>query len=149
MAILKNIRLANSNLVTAFGKFHFSEDGTVEVDDAVAEKLATLNGYSIVDGEEKDDKEGNKDDDGKVGNNDGDGHQDGSDNGNPDGDGSTDGGNNGNPDDGNGNSNEEEITREELEELTVKQLEKYAKENEIDLKGATKKADIISAILGE
>ena len=125
MAILKNIRLANSNLVTAFGKFHFSEDGTVEVDEAVAEKLATLNGYSSVDKDEKDDKEDKKDDDGKVGNDDG------------------------NPDDGNPDDGEKEVTREELEPLTVKQLEKYAKENEIDLKGATKKADIISAILGE
>lgn len=34
----------------------------------------------------------------------------------------------------------------ELEEMTVPDLVQYAKENDIDLQGATKKADIIQAI---
>ena len=121
MVTLMNKKLANKNLITAYGKIQFSEDGTVEVEETVAKKLATLKDFSVVE-EETTDEEVIDDEVDEVDEQ---------------------------------NAEEEEvdeetsITKEELEKMSVKQLEKYAKDNEIDLGSATRKADIIAVILGE
>lgn len=132
MALLKNKKLANKFVITAYGKIQFSAEGIADVEDSVAEKLATLKDYELVGAENHDEVKKPEEavdeqkEDEVVDETD---------------------------------SDEEEIIDEEYEEevdlkaeleaMNVKQLEKYAKENDIDLNGATKKADIISAILGE
>lgn len=126
MAILKNTAFANKSLVTAYGKIEFNENGISEVKDFVAKKLANLKGFTVEESDENLEVEEVVEEETTE----------------------------------EVEEIEEEldeveenektsVTREELEALTVKQLEKFAKENEIDLAGATKKADIISVILGE
>lgn len=114
MAILKNMKLSSKEIVTAFGNFRFSEDGTVEMDYDLAVRLAELKDFSLVEdeAEEEDAKPDVQIDETDA-------------------------------------EEENLITREELEKMTVKQLEKYAKDSEIDLGDATKKVDIVSVILGE
>lgn len=116
MAILKNVKLANKEIATAFGNFKFSEEGITEMNYDLAVRLAELKDFSLVEDEEEDAEPDVQIDETEA-----------------------------------EEEVEEEnlITREELEKMTVKQLEKYAKDNEIDLVDATKKADIVSVILGE
>ena len=135
MVTLMNKKLANKNLVTAYGKLQFSAEGEVEVEETVARKLATLKDFSIV-GEEEAVDETSED---EVGEDLTDEESDADE-----------------ADDENTENDEEEtdveetsITKEELEKMSVKQLEKFAKDNDIDLGSATRKADIIAVILGE
>lgn len=120
MAILKNVKLANKEIATAFGNFKFSEEGITEMNYDLAVRLAELKDFSLVE-EEDEAEEEDAESDVQI-------------------------------DETEAEEDVEEenlITREELEKMTVKQLEKYAKDNEIDLGDATKKADIVSVILGE
>ena len=132
MAILKNKAFVGKDLITAYGKITFSAEGKAEVEDNLATKLATLNGFSIEADEEINDEEDTveEEDTTEEEDNEEDEQIDES-------------------VDEEEADEENPITREELENMTVKQLEKYAKEMDIDLAGATKKAEIISVILGE
>lgn len=123
MAILKNIAFANKNLVTAFGKITFDGNGEVHLDDSAAEKLATLDGFSIVEETTTPDtKNAVETKSEQV------------------------------ADEVATDTVEEEtadevIDRDELEKMNVPQLRKYAKTNNIDISGLSKKDDIIDAIL--
>ena len=47
MALLKNLSLANKSLITSYGTLKFSEEGTVELEQAIAEKFMDLKGFSV------------------------------------------------------------------------------------------------------
>lgn len=49
MSILRNKNFAGKELITAFGKILFNEKGEANVELVVAEKLATLRGFEVVD----------------------------------------------------------------------------------------------------
>lgn len=166
-------RMKGRQLNTSFGQFHFDQQGIAEVPDEHVNKLLALNGYKLVGGkpaepenednqedapdaqnaaeggqvdktseEEKDDQKNDESD--AEQSEEGDGQEDEE---QPD----------EKEDAEQGNEEDEEepeksgkpaVTVEYLNGKNVAQLKKIAKDNGIDLAGATKKDEIIPIILG-
>ena len=114
---IKNFRIRGKRIATSTGEIQFDENGIAEVDEEFALLLAELKGYEVI--EEQADEE------------------------------------NSNLTDGQPNTEENELADEQPNEesnskifdsMTIEQLRQYAKDNNIDLKGASKKSDILSII---
>ena len=161
MATLKNVAYANKDLVTAYGTFHFSENGETEIDEFAGKKLATLEGFSLVGDTEEHEQENDsveqdaeEDEQGENPTSEEENAQDTEENAESDSDEddddeepvTDDDEDSENPDE---DAEEDEITEEELQEYTVAELKKYAKDNGIDIGNASKKQDIINVILGK
>ena len=154
MAILKNKAYANKGLVTAYGTFHFSENGETEIDEATGKKLATLQGFSLIGDTEEPEQENDsveqdaeKDEQGENPTPEEENAQETEENDEPeseDEDEEPDNSENADED-----AEEDEITEDELQEYTVAELKKYAKNNGIDIGTASKKQDIINVIIGK
>lgn len=150
-------RMKGRQLNTAFGQFKFDQQGIAEVPDEHVNKLLTLNGYKLVgDKPAEPEKEDVPD------------AQNGAESGQVDK--TSNGGENDQNDDESGveQSEEDENQNDEVEDAeqepeksdkpavtveylngkNVAQLKKIAKDNGIDLAGATKKDEIIPIILG-
>ena len=160
MSTIKNERMKGRTLTTSFGKFAFNSEGVAEVPDEHANKLLALKGYKIVGEAPKGDE--NDDEQGKVGENPTGGensqNDDESNAGNEEKDDETDAEGEGSDDTSNSEgvadgNNEEKVVEttfspEELEGKNVPQLKKIAKDNGIDLQGATKSDEIKAIIIG-
>lgn len=159
-------RMKGRQLNTSFGQFKFDQQGVAEVPDEHANKLLALNGYKLIGGKpaEPEKEDGQEDDSGA---------QNAAESGQVDKT-SDEGENDQNDDesdaeqeeesqsveDGQGGTNDEsseeepepekssKFTVEFLNGKNVAQLKKIAKDNNIDLAGATKKDEIIPIILG-
>lgn len=167
MSTIKNERMKGRTLTTSFGKFAFNSEGVAEVPDEHANKLLALKGYKIVGeapkGDENDDEQGKvgenptggensqNDDESNAGNEEKDDEtEDEGSNPDAEGEGSDDTSNSEGVADG---DNEEKVVEttfspEELEGKNVPQLKKIAKDNGIDLQGATKSDEIKAIIIG-
>lgn len=137
MSKIINNRLKGKQLATSYGKVQFNSDGVAEIEnEELVEKLLKLNGYKLVEGDENSDENRQEEPDaGKTSaaeettqKNDEDTSED-------------------EPEEDDGVA-ETEYTEESLMEKNVPQLKKVAKDNDIDLAGATKKDEIIAVILG-
>ena len=156
MATLKNVAYANKDLVTAYGTFHFSENGETEIDESAGKKLATLKGFSLVgDTEEHEQKndsveqDAEEDEQGENPTHEEENAQETEENAESDSDEDDD---EEEPDDSENpdeDAEEDEITEDELQDYTVAELKKYAKDNGIDIGTASKKQDIINVIVGK
>lgn len=154
MATLKNVAYANKDLVTAYGTFHFSETGETEVDESTGKKLATLQGFSLIGDTEEPEQENDsveqdaeKDEQGENPTPEEENAQETEENDEPESEDEDE-----EPDDSENadeDAEEDEITEDELQEYTVAELKKYAKDNGIDIGTASKKQDIINAIIGK
>ena len=157
-------RMKGRQLNTAFGQFSFDSQGIAEVPDEHVNKLLTLSGYKLVGGKPAEPKE--EDEQGDAS-----GAQNDAENGQVDKT-SDEGENDQKNDEGDaeeakkdGTQEDDEETEEEPEDdepekgkpavtveylngKNVAQLKKIAKDNNIDLVGATKKDEIIPIILG-
>lgn len=167
MATLKNVAYANKDLVTAYGTFHFSETGETEIDESAGKKLATIQGFSLIGDteepeqkndsveqdaeedeqgenptpEEEDAQETEENDEDEPESEEPDESEDSEDE-EPD--------DSENPDENTDeDAEEDEITEDKLQEYTVAELKKYAKDNGIDIGTAYKKQDIINVIIGK
>lgn len=137
MSKIINNRLKGKQLATSYGKVQFNSDGVAEIEnEELVEKLLKLNGYKLVEGDENSAENRQEEPDaGKTSaveettqKNDEDTSED-------------------EPEEDDGVA-ETEYTEESLMEKNVPQLKKVAKDNDIDLAGATKKDEIIAIILG-
>jgi hypothetical protein len=144
MAILKNIRFANKELVTAFGKIHFDANGTADVEDSAAAKLSTLKGFSVVEEDSSDETENTQETKSEQ-------QEDESEEVSVE----TTEEDSAEQDENAETAEQEDSAAEadktalhdELEKMNVPQLKKYAKDNGIDIGSASKKDDIIAAIM--
>lgn len=161
-------RMKGRQLNTSFGQFHFDQQGMAEVPDEHVNKLLTLNGYKLVVGgkpapddgdDEKEDASGaqndaesgqvdkTSDDEENTQNDDeNDAEQAGDDEGedNPEDEEQQDDDSEEQPEKG----GKPAMSVEYLNSKNVAQLKKIAKDNGVDLAGATKKDEIIPIILG-
>lgn len=133
MSKICNERMKGRTLTTSFGEFKFDLNGVAEIPDEHINKLLTLKGYRVLgdipeqSGDENEDANISSTNEENAQNDDSnDEEQDAEDEDNTD----------------------EGITPEELDKMTVPQLKKIAKDNDIDLNGATKKDAMIPIILG-
>lgn len=148
MSKLYNPNKANEQIAFAGGTAIFDAEGYTEVADEVAKRLSTLPGYSLVDenGEiaiETEEVESNptQDDDQTISDTEdteNDVEAPSTEEENADGDKS----------DKDDTSEASAEFAKRLSKMNVAQLKKYARENNIDLYGATKKDPIISIIMG-
>ena len=152
-------RMKGRPLVTAFGTFQFDSQGVADVPDEHVEKLLTLKGYREVGKEDKQTTE-TQQEDASNGQNDAKNTQVGKN--------TPEEENNQENDESSGDDeqvedagNDEEaaadsqegeqkevVTAETFEGKNVAQLKKIAKDNNIDLAGATKKDEIIPILIG-
>lgn len=166
MATLKNVAYANKDLVTAYGTFHFSETGETEIDESAGKKLATIQGFSLIGESEEPEQENDsveqdaeEDEQGENPTPEEENAQETEENGEPESeepDESDDDDEDEEPDDSENpdenadeDAEEDEITEDKLQEYTVAELKKYAKDNGIDIGTAYKKQDIINIIIGK
>lgn len=157
-------RMKGRQLNTAFGQFSFDSQGIAEVPDEHVNKLLALSGYKLVGGKPAEPKEEDEQEDAS-------GAQNNAENGQVDKI-SNEGENDQKNDEGDAEEAEKDGTQEDDEETeeepeddepekgkpavtveylngkNVAQLKKIAKDNNIDLVGATKKDEIIPIILG-
>lgn len=153
-------RMKGRQLNTAFGQFSFDSQGIAEVPDEHVNKLLALSGYKLVGGKPAEPKEEDEQEDAS-------GAQNDAENGQVDKT-SNEGENDQKNDEGDAEEAEKDGTQEDEEEpeddepekgkpavtveylngKNVAQLKKIAKDNNIDLVGATKKDEIIPIILG-
>lgn len=61
MTRIKNVSLAGEQLVTQYGTYVFNANGIVDVPDELAQKLATINGFTIIGKVEEDTQPGGED----------------------------------------------------------------------------------------
>ena len=162
MSKIHSERMKGRQLATAFGTFTFVADGIAEVPDEHVNKLLAIKGYKAVgtpqNEEETPDMETNPPEEEKTQNDDLNGAEDNQKDDDSeeektsDGDDSTEEKDSEEETDGDTEESEEtpdKYTLEELEKIkNVQQLKKIAKDNNIDLNGATKRDEIIPIILG-
>lgn len=135
MSKIFNNRLKGKQLATSGGKIQFNAEGVAEIaNEELVEKLLGLKGYSLVEDTENPVKNPKKEPD-MVKSSDEDEKPQEEDE------------NTSDEEDAEGVA-EAEYTEESLMEKNVPQLKKVAKDNNIDLAGATKKDEIIAIILG-
>lgn len=136
MSKIFNNRLKGKQLSTSYGKVQFNSDGVAEIEnEELVEKLLELNGYKLVEGDENAaENHQEKPDAGKTSTAEETTQKNAEDTSEDE-----------EEDDG---VAETEYTEESLMEKNVPQLKKVAKDNDIDLAGATKKDEIIAIILG-
>ena len=116
------------SIATAIGLISFDENGIAEVnDEEMAEKLLQLDGYKRPDGEGAPKQPQSEPKKAEVENNSSEEE---------------------NVEEEKSEGEGEELTEEVLTTKNVPQLRKIAKDNDIDLNGATKKDEIIAIILG-
>lgn len=156
MAILKNLSFANRELVTQWGKLHFDKNGEVEVDDEVGKKLSTLKGFSVEAGEESENNS-NDEENSQEGENETPEDEESEEEVETDSeeseDDTTEDDAEAETEDEESEESEEEVettayTEKELEEKTVPQLRKIAKDMGLAISSDAKKKQIIDAILG-
>ncbi len=153
MAILKNLSFADRELVTQWGKLHFDKNGEVKVDDEVGKKLSTLKGFSVEAEEESgnnsDDEENSQEDENETPEDEESEEEVETDSEESEDDTTEDDTEAETEDE----ESEEEVettayTEKELEEKTVPQLRKIAKDMGLAISSDAKKKQIIDAILG-
>lgn len=140
MVTLKSDKLRNQNLVSAYGKVTFDENGLAVVDDALGENLSKLHGYHII-GEENssDDTEFTQEEEIVQ-------EEVTSEESIPE----TKEDSVEQEDDSETEETEEteEDGSEDLSTLNVPQLKKYAKDHGIDVTGLTKRQELLDKIIG-
>lgn len=144
-------RMKGRKLNTAFGLFEFDQQGIAEVPDEHVNKLLALNGYKLIGGKPAAPENNGQDDDLNAQ----DGAEDGQVGKNPNEEENTQNDDENDAEQAEENNDDEEqsggkptMTVEQLNGKNVAQLKKIAKDNNIDLAGATKKDEIIPIILG-
>lgn len=123
LAKLLNSRYAGKKLVTGFGTIEFDEAGVAKVEEAAANALAKLKGFSVQEDDSEEEMEetpAEEDFDETEQESDVEDAED---------------------------EDSEDYTEEELDKLTVPQLRKIANERDINTKDLTKKSQLIAAIL--
>lgn len=149
-------RLRNRVLKTAFGEFSFDGQGVAEVPDEHVKKLLALKGYHLPKGETAPNTENTGEEAPQpsapaeqetpetpsMGENPSDDENE------QETDESTEGDENEDEGTGEEKTEKKSYTVEQLESKNVAQLKKIAKDNNIDLAGATKKDEIIPVIIG-
>lgn len=123
LAKLLNSRYAGKKLVTGFGTIEFDEAGVAKVEEAAANALAKLKGFSVQEDDSEEEMEetpAEEDSDETEQESDVEDAED---------------------------EDSEDYTEEELDKLTVPQLRKIANERGINTKDLTKKSQLIAAIL--
>lgn len=154
MAILKNLDFKEKDLVTQWGKLHFDKNGEVEVNDEVGKKLSTLKGFSV---EAEEESGNNSDDEENSQENENETPEDEESEKEVETD-SEESEDDTTEDDAEAETEDEEseeeveetttYTEKELEEKTVPQLRKIAKDMGLAISSDAKKKQIIDAILG-
>lgn len=162
-------RMKGRQLTTSFGQFHFDQQGIVEVPDEHVNKLLALNGYKLVGGKPAEPEKEDNQEDAPDAQNAAEGGQVDKTSEEEEDDQKNDESDAEQSEEGAGQEDEEQpddtgeedaeqkepeksgkpaVTVEYLNGKNVAQLKKIAKDNGIDLAGATKKDEIIPIILG-
>ena len=146
MSKIVNTTLKGQGVMTAFGRVEFNDEGiSGEVSDELRDAIICLEGYSVLDEEESKTGEDAVTEPGvdklpPEGENAQEEQSKGVEDENPD--------ENEKSEDGKNSEKDEKSEEIEFEKMNVPQLKKYAKENGIDLMGASKKDEILPIILG-
>lgn len=137
MGKVKNWRMRNKSSVTSFGKITFDEEGITTVPDELTEEFLGMAGFEPVEDGQNSDQKPTKETEVVNPSEDKETAQE------------TDESTKDKENQEESSEESEEVETEEsvdFEKMTVLQLKKYAKDNDIDLGDATKKDEIISVL---